>query len=291
MVMRSKPKFSIIIPAYNEASFISLCLESLDKQITKTSYEVIVIDNASTDATAELAKKAGARVVHEPKKGVCAARQAGLLAARGDIIISTDADTQFDKNWLNRIEMVFYTNSEVVAVAGPVSFNNAPIWGKIYPKLLFGATHLSYLLFGSPFYISACNFAYKRSSFDGYNVLLKQGGDELYVLKNLKKKGRVYFDPKNTTYTSSRRLAKGFVYNVFVTIGAYYFLDYNLSKIFKRSIFGSYPAFRKEPKSTINFTSTTSFIVLAIILLSLTSSGHVAFAHIGHTLFKKIPKP
>ncbi|MDH7485682.1 MAG: glycosyltransferase family A protein [Anaerolineae bacterium] len=61
------------------------------------------MDNASTDATAEIARRFGARVVREPRKGVARARQTGFEAARGEIIASTDADTRVPPYWLARI--------------------------------------------------------------------------------------------------------------------------------------------------------------------------------------------
>ena len=85
----NRPRFSVVIPCYNEELYIADALKSLQKQDFTGDYEVIVVDNNSTDNTATLAKKHGAKVVHEKRPGICWARQAGTEAARGEIVIST----------------------------------------------------------------------------------------------------------------------------------------------------------------------------------------------------------
>ena len=85
-------KVSVVIPAYNEEESIYDVVKDFSKSYVD---EVIVVDNNSTDKTAELAKKAGARVVRETKQGYGYAIQRGLREAKGDIIIVTEADCTF----------------------------------------------------------------------------------------------------------------------------------------------------------------------------------------------------
>src|ERR1700740_3471780 len=113
----SLPRFSVVIPAYNEAEFLGSCLDSLRAQDFRDPYEIIVVDNNSTDATADAARSRGVTVVHEPKPGVCSARQRGTAAARGEIVVSTDADTTFGSDWLSRIDRAFRDDPARVAVA------------------------------------------------------------------------------------------------------------------------------------------------------------------------------
>src|ERR1700710_761412 len=77
---RAGPRFSVVIPAYNEEANIAACLSSLAEQDYPGELEVIVVDNASTDATARIAREHGARVITEPERGVCQARQSGTSA-------------------------------------------------------------------------------------------------------------------------------------------------------------------------------------------------------------------
>jgi len=88
------PRISLIIPAYNEQELLPRLLDSVDA--ARAAYggalEVIVADNASTDATAELARRRGCRVVTVAKRAIAAARNGGAAAARGEIVAFTDAD-------------------------------------------------------------------------------------------------------------------------------------------------------------------------------------------------------
>ena len=82
------PRYSVVIPAFNEQAYLGACLASLAAQDYPGAFEVIVVDNNSTDDTAVIAAAAGATVVVEPEQGVCQARQRGTEVARGEIVIS-----------------------------------------------------------------------------------------------------------------------------------------------------------------------------------------------------------
>ncbi len=86
-------KISVVLPAFNEEAGIVHAIGDFRGQ--KTVDEIIVVDNNSRDRTAELAAKAGARVVKEGKQGYGNAIQAGLAAASGDIVIVTEPDGTF----------------------------------------------------------------------------------------------------------------------------------------------------------------------------------------------------
>ena len=87
-------RFSVVVPAYNEAASLPAALDSLRRQdVGDDHFEIIVVDNGSDDDTPAIARSYGARVVVEPRRGVCDARQAGVDAARGEFVVSTDADT------------------------------------------------------------------------------------------------------------------------------------------------------------------------------------------------------
>ena len=128
---QSHPRFSVVIPAYNEAAFLGTCLQSLSNQDFDGAYEVIVVDNNSKDETSEIARAHGVKVVREENPGVCWARQRGTQLAEGEIVVSTDADTTFDPGWLSRIDRAFRQDPSLVAVAGPCRFMDAPIWGRV----------------------------------------------------------------------------------------------------------------------------------------------------------------
>ena len=124
------PRYSVVIPAFNEQECLGSCLASLSAQDYPAAFEIIVVDNNSTDRTPLIAAAAGAVVVSEPERGVCQARQRGTEVARGEIIISTDADTTFAPGWLSGIDLAFARHPGAVAVAGPCRFVAAPRWGR-----------------------------------------------------------------------------------------------------------------------------------------------------------------
>ena len=110
---------SIIVPAYNEEKFISACISSLEKQdFNKENYEVIVVDNGSTDNTAQKVKKFNVKLIYEPKKGISYAVNKGVLEAKGKIIAVTNADTVAFPNWIPNIYKAFKNNPNAVIVSG-----------------------------------------------------------------------------------------------------------------------------------------------------------------------------
>jgi glycosyltransferase involved in cell wall biosynthesis len=94
----STVKVSVVIPCLNEAGSIERCVRNAHEAIQGLGWrgEVIVADNGSEDGSAELAKAAGALVVHEPRRGYGSAYLAGFAAAAGDYIVMADADLTYD---------------------------------------------------------------------------------------------------------------------------------------------------------------------------------------------------
>ena len=88
----SEPLLSIVMPVWNGAEFIAEAITSLLDQDDAGPLEVVVADDGSTDASAEVAAAAGARVVSRPHAGVAAARNVGIAAARGELIGFLDSD-------------------------------------------------------------------------------------------------------------------------------------------------------------------------------------------------------
>ena len=103
--MNTKPKLdcSIVIPAFNEAEMISKTLQSLVRQtVARNRYEIIVVDNGSTDETVSQAKEYADIVLIKPTGNVGAVRNHGIKHSRSDIIVCTDADCLFEPDWLEK---------------------------------------------------------------------------------------------------------------------------------------------------------------------------------------------
>jgi glycosyltransferase involved in cell wall biosynthesis len=134
-------KFSVIIPTYNRADELRKTLENLSKLSVTQEWEVIVVDNNSTDETrdvvAEISKKfpVDLRYLFEGEQGKPAALNSGMAIARGDVIAFTDDDHRFEPDWLHQ------------AAIGLERFGCDYVGGKILP--LFQAS--------SPRWLSTCS--------------------------------------------------------------------------------------------------------------------------------------
>ncbi len=107
----STPRFSLVIPAYNEEAYLPRLLDSVDIACERyregpDAIEVIVADNASTDGTARIARERGCRVAPVEKRVIAAARNGGARIARGEILAFIDADSEIHAETFNEIDRV-----------------------------------------------------------------------------------------------------------------------------------------------------------------------------------------
>lgn len=113
---------SLVICAYNEENYIGRTLDSLfDQNIIKAYpeyFEIIVVDNGSTDNTSVIAGQYPVRLIQEPRRGKLYARDIGTKAAQGDIIVSCDADAFYPTNYVNLILSIFNENPNIAGVCG-----------------------------------------------------------------------------------------------------------------------------------------------------------------------------
>jgi glycosyltransferase involved in cell wall biosynthesis len=277
---QQRPRFSVVVPAYNEGAYLGRTLASLQDQDFAGPYEVIVVDNNSDDNTGDVARNFGVQLVVEPETGVCAARQRGAEAAAGEILVSTDADTEHPRDWLRRIDATFRSRPGAVAVAGPCRYEGEHGWSKAYPALLFGLVARLYAWTGVVVYVSATNVAMRRTAFPGYDRTQTQGGDELDLLRRLRRVGPVVWDPRNVVTTSARRLQRGFLYNFFVTFLTYYLLGYAVNRLVRRRWFGMAPAVR--PAHAGEVRSRRPVQLAGVVVLAVAAS--VSLAWIGVAL-------
>lgn len=218
-----QPFISVVIPAYNEEKYIVSTLEALKNQTyPQELYEVIVVDNGSTDKTSEIAQNNGAKVVLYSKiSGVSAARQAGVEASQGEIIAFTDADSSVPESWLSSLEQVFQDQKIVAVGGGAVTleknfFVNTIL--KIYSQFLkinefFGKT----LPWGF-------NFAARSESLKevgGFNLELKTSEDWDLALRMQKKFGKrsVVYRPGIKVATSTRKQQNSRIFIKYIILG------------------------------------------------------------------------
>jgi glycosyltransferase involved in cell wall biosynthesis len=118
--MKELPSVSVIVPAHNEAAFIGRCIASIrGTRWPAELLEIIVVDNRSTDRTAELARGAGARVIQQDSGRIGAIRNAGLKAAGGDVVAFVDGDCTVRETWLHAAVELLHQDARVGAVGGP----------------------------------------------------------------------------------------------------------------------------------------------------------------------------
>lgn len=196
----------MVIPAYNEEHFLPACLKSLQEQIIRPD-EVIVVDNNSTDNTAEVARSFGARVISEKKQGIIHARNAGCDAARFEIIARTDADTLLPIDWVKRIKERFET-MEIDCLAGTAGLHDMSMG---YSTL----THLSVGIFrvlaGGRILPIGPNMAYTRAIWQQIRPHLSL--DDKLVHEDFdvglvigKMGGKLYYDRDLIVLISARRI-------------------------------------------------------------------------------------
>ncbi|MFX0204256.1 MAG: glycosyltransferase family 2 protein, partial [Candidatus Hodarchaeota archaeon] len=142
-------KLSFVIPAHNEKENIGQCLLSIMRELEGDSYnvEIIVVDNASTDSTGEIARRyPGVVVVDEQKKGLVVARQAGFERATGDLVANIDADTMLTPGWIEKVLREFEEDPNLVCLSGPLMYYDLSIWKRTLVKLFYGLAFGIYLI-------------------------------------------------------------------------------------------------------------------------------------------------
>ena len=218
---------SVIVCAHDEERFIAACLHSLLAQ-TRLPDEIIVIDNASRDRTADVARAIpSVRVVDEPRKGLVIARERARHEARGDLLVYVDADCRAPIWWLARIASRFERKPHLVAVSGNYRFYDWDWWGRTliraYDFTLGPATHflVKYVLrAGVVFY--GGNFAVRREALariGGFDISIEFHGEDTNIGRRLFAAGSVELAHDCYLYTSARRynaMGKGTVFRLYI---------------------------------------------------------------------------
>jgi glycosyltransferase involved in cell wall biosynthesis len=211
------PMLSFIVPAYNEEHEVSdtLCAIRQAASAVAWPYEIIVVDDASTDATPEIASRTGAKVIRIDRRQIAAARNAGGRAAQGEYLFFVDADTRINRAHINggiaALEAGYAGGSARVAMDGFV-----PFWGRMLLRA-FSSVYFGLNLGAGAFLFTT------RANFEAIGGFDEQyyAGEEVYFSFALKKHGRFNVLPEPIV-TSGRKLrmypAKQFLCNFFGVI-------------------------------------------------------------------------
>jgi glycosyltransferase involved in cell wall biosynthesis len=129
---------SVVVSTYNREALLPRALNALLAQRTSVRYEVIVVDNNSTDGTAATVQRYVSdhpqrlRYLFEPRQGLSYGRNAGIAAARGGIIAFTDDDVEVSPDWIQQLEAAFDAHPDAAYVGGRV----LPRWTEQPPRWL-----------------------------------------------------------------------------------------------------------------------------------------------------------
>ncbi len=228
---------SVIIPAYNEEKYLPRTLDSL-RTLDRKPDEVIVVDGGSTDNTAALAKKHGAKVIIVSHRGIGFARQQGLKKATRDIIAFTDADTVVPQDWLVKIEETL-SRPTVVGVFGTFRVPDGWWVYRYYINYIQPWLNQLYYWFHLPM-APGQNIAFIRI------VGLAAGGfpedykiaEDIEMMSRLWKKGRVVFRQDLIVQSSGRRGNEGVGMFIRIFKAFFYYL------VFKRANTIGFPDMR-----------------------------------------------
>jgi len=129
---------SFIVPAYNEELELLSTISAIRAAAEKIgNYEIIVVDDASTDATAEIAAKASTQVVSVDRRQIAAARNAGARAARGEVLFFVDADTRINARHV--VDAMAALNAGCSGGGARIFADGViPRWGRVLIKAFCG---------------------------------------------------------------------------------------------------------------------------------------------------------
>ena len=193
---------SFIVPAHNEELWIGKCLASIRSTMGKIAepYEVIVVDDASTDATPRIAEQMGVRVIRVEHRKISAVRNAGARTAGGEIFFFVDADSQINELAVGAALAALRSGASgggcIFELSGPV-----PFWGRIIHSL---ATVVGRRIR----WVGGCFLFCTREAYaatGGFSERL-YAGEDIAFTQALRKVGR-FVVPKPTVVTSGRKLA------------------------------------------------------------------------------------
>jgi glycosyltransferase involved in cell wall biosynthesis len=211
-------KLSFVVPAYNEEDYIGDCLESILRETKgkKCDFEIIVVNNASTDNTKKIALSfKGVKVIDEPRKGLVRARTRGYKASTGDLVANIDSDTRLTKGWVDTVVNEFTKNKKLAGLSGPFIYYDLTKKMKILVRTFYYYTYAIYLfsalIIRTGSVLQGGNYVFKRTAFDragGFNEDYDFYGEDADVSRRLFKQGPIKWTFMLPIFASGRRLAK-----------------------------------------------------------------------------------
>lgn len=206
------PRFSVVVCSHNGANTIRECLEAVER-LDYSNYEIIVVDDGSTDATAIIASAFNVRLVQTDNRGLSAARNTGMEAANGEILAYLDDDAYPDPHWLTYLAHTFMT-TEHAAVGGP---NIAPPSdGMVADAVNHAPGNPIHVLFSDreAEHIPGCNMAIRKDALQaigGFDPQFRIAGDDVDVCWRLQQQGwTLGYNPAAMVWHHRRQTIRAF---------------------------------------------------------------------------------
>lgn len=214
--MTDRPRISFVVPAFNEEALLPACLAAIRAEIDRSGVaaEVLVVNNASTDRTGEVAARTpGVIVVQQPLKGLVQARSAGFEASRGGLVANIDADTLVPPLWLDRVLAEFAADPALVTVSGPYDYYDVPIHIRLAARTFYVVGFATYLfnryVLGVGSMVQGGNFVVRRDALvraGGFDNRFTFYGEDTDIARRMSSVGRVKFTWALMAKSSGRRL-------------------------------------------------------------------------------------
>jgi glycosyltransferase involved in cell wall biosynthesis len=211
-------RLSFVVPAYNEEAYLPACLDSILVQTRELGdeVEILVVNNASTDRTREVALEfPGVRVVDEPRKGLTFARQAGFAASKGELIANVDSDSRLTPGWVEKVLKEFAGDRKLVSLSGPfVYYDLTPsqlVSVRIFYLMAFVVYVLNRWVLRAGGMVQGGNFVLRRDALEkigGFNTTIAFYGEDTDIARRMLQVGEVKFTFRLKMYSSARRLKK-----------------------------------------------------------------------------------
>jgi len=209
---RKWPRISVVVCSYNGSRTIGECLQGL-ADLEYPDYEVIVVDDGSKDATAEVAGRFGFRLIRTENRGLSNARNSGLAAATGEIVAYIDDDAYPDPDWLSYLAAAF-ADSDHVGVGGPNV--TAPGDGPMADRVGDSPGNPTHVLLTDEEaeHIPGCNMAFRKSELEaigGFDARFQVAGDDVDVCWRLRERGTLGFSAGAMVWHHRRNTLAGYL--------------------------------------------------------------------------------
>lgn len=211
------PFVSVIIPSYNSEAVIAQCLEKiLEQSYPRNCYEVIVVDNASTDASAAIIKSFPVKYWYEARPGPAAARNSALKQARGEYILFIDADCLASRDLIaNHIQAhraLKLKDPAVKVIGGGIGGINRNYWAWCDHYCSWYLNHPKLKPRFEEHHLPTANLSVNCSGFetrDWFDETMRYGEDSMFCKQAIQKGWKLYFAPEAMLYHINRTSWQG----------------------------------------------------------------------------------